>query len=113
MRYVLMDPPSLVRDPIAVSVEAFLLREAAEGRGELEIKTDGDEFCVSFGSAKVRAEDCDIAFVRLARALLDDQAFSKSLTRALRAPVACAERAAISRAPSPQEDGLQVSRFSF
>jgi hypothetical protein len=90
MRTLISDSPSLVRDPVAVSIESFLLRETAEGRGRFEVTMDGNEYCVSFGSKKVRAENCDIAFVRLARALLDDKEFSKSLTRALRAPVASA-----------------------
>jgi hypothetical protein len=44
--------------------------------------------CVSFDSVTVRAENYDIAFVRLANMLLDNERFSAGLIDALRGPVA-------------------------
>jgi hypothetical protein len=46
---------------------------------------------VRFANASARAENYDIAFVRLARALLEDERYCVSLTTALREPISVAE----------------------
>jgi hypothetical protein len=80
-----------VRDPIAVSIEGFLHREAARGHGQLKMNQEDDGVRVRFANATARGENYDIAFVRLARALLEDDRYSVALTAALREPISVAE----------------------
>jgi len=76
-----------VRDPIAVSIEGFLNHEAAQGRGELHLNHEDRGVRVSFAGVTVQAENYDIAFVRLARMLLDDARYFDALADLLREPM--------------------------
>jgi hypothetical protein len=72
------------RDPVAVSIEEYLLQEASNGSGPLKMREHPDEVTVSFGSVAAHGEIVDIALIRLARVLLDDQRFAAELMDRLR-----------------------------
>lgn len=71
-------------DPVAVSIEEYLQRQATAGHGPLRMRKHPDEVTVSFGSVATRGEDYDIALLRLARVLMDDERFRDGLIDRLR-----------------------------
>lgn len=88
-QFTVMRPPSsapkvVACDPVAASIENRLRGMAASGQGELQLEAGADGIQLSFGSATVRAENYDIALVRLARSLLDDGKVGSGLVDALR-----------------------------
>jgi hypothetical protein len=72
------------RDPVAVSIEEYLRQEAGVGHGPLKMREHPDGVAISFGGVSARGETGDIALVRLARSLLDDQRFAAELMGRLR-----------------------------
>lgn len=75
---------SLARDPVAVSIEDYLQHEAVAGHGPLRMREHPDEVTVSFGTTVVRGETYDIALLRLARVLMEDECFTEALIDRLR-----------------------------
>jgi len=58
----------------------------ADGYGDYSIRKECDEIVVHFGPVEVRGENCDIALLRLANALLDDAKLSRPFLVHLRNP---------------------------
>lgn len=81
---LLVSPDVADRDPVAASVEDFLEAEMAKGNGRLSKRIKKDGFCVSFSNATAIGPSYDIAFIRLAVSLLDDDLLSRGLRDALR-----------------------------
>jgi hypothetical protein len=76
------------RDPVALLVEEQL-SELAQGSGtevHFDSSNSGD-IEVRFETFTIRGENRDIALLRLASALLDDNRFAPTLIHALRSPV--------------------------
>jgi hypothetical protein len=73
MNFAQFVSPVRACDPVAAAVEEHLRNMESEGHGELAIDEGRDEVTLTFGGVKVRAENYDIALVRLAGALLDDE----------------------------------------
>ena len=71
-------------DPVAVAVEKQLREMHADGYGELFINEEKNGVSLTFGTVETRAENYDIALVRLGVALLDDPQCGKALTTRLR-----------------------------
>ena len=63
-------------DPVALAVQSHARSLQNDGYGELGMRVDRGEVVVSFGPIEVRGENCDVALVRLATALLDHAALS-------------------------------------
>ena len=59
-------------DAVAVAMEEHIRSLESDGHGDLVIERLDDGINIAFGNVKVRAENYDIALVRLAGALLDD-----------------------------------------
>src|SRR6266540_137924 len=72
------------RDPVAVSIEDYLHHEATLGHGRLRLRDETEGVVVSFGEVTARAETYDIALVRIARSLLEDDRFKEPLMERLR-----------------------------
>jgi hypothetical protein len=74
---------SAVRDPFAVVIEKYLHEQAASGRGALKMRAhpDGDSVC--FASHNAHGDTFDIALLRLARSLMEDERFASSLLERL------------------------------
>ena len=75
------------RDPVAVAVEKQLREMHADGYGELFVDEEKNGVRLTFGRVETRAENYDIAFVRLGVALLNDPQCGKTLTTRLRRTV--------------------------
>ena len=75
----------LSTDPVATSIEEYLQRQSTLGHGPLKLREHPDEVTVSFGPVATRGEDYDIALLRLARVLMDDERFRDGLIDLLRA----------------------------
>ena len=59
-------------DAVAAAMEDHIRKLQSDGHGELVTARMEDGISLAFGDVKVRAENYDIALVRLAGALLDD-----------------------------------------
>jgi hypothetical protein len=75
--------PCVSRDPVAETIEKHLRNLGAVFQCELRVDDTPPEFHVSFGGTAVAGESFDIAFVRLAFRLLDDERFSDSIKATL------------------------------
>jgi hypothetical protein len=72
---------------VAIAVEEHLRKLQAKGEGVLNADQEKDGVCLTFNDVVAQAADFDIAFVRLASALLDDRRFKVPLMQALRPPM--------------------------
>jgi hypothetical protein len=76
------EPKLEASDPVALAVESHAQNMEAQGYGVFSIRKDADEVVVGFGPVEARGENCDVALLRLAGALLDHPVFSEPfLTR--------------------------------
>lgn len=78
---------SSTRDPVCQSIEALLRDLEAEGKGTLEVRADGASVEISFGKFKVVAKDRDIALVRLANLMIDDDRYTSRLIEVIKGPM--------------------------
>lgn len=74
-----MHTPEPDRDPVAVSIEQFLKEETERGNGQLQTFEDDEGVAVTFGGATAQALSYDLALVRLATVLFDDERYCESL----------------------------------
>jgi hypothetical protein len=81
-------PGLSVHDPVAAAIERHLRRLKATRRCKLNADQRADGVYLSFGKAIARAENYDIALVRLGQALLEDEEFRGPLIAALSGHVA-------------------------
>jgi hypothetical protein len=79
--------PVASRDPVAVSIEAYLRDLDANGGDSFNWRNVGRQIELSFGTWTARAEQYDIALVRLASAMLDDLRFGPGLMEILEGPM--------------------------
>jgi hypothetical protein len=69
-------------DSVALAVESLARKMEAQGYGVFSINKDVDQVVIGFGPVEVRGENCDVALLRLASALLGHPVFSEPfLTR--------------------------------
>ena len=67
---------------MALAVESHARHMEAQGYGAFSIRNDAGGVITVFGPVKVRGENCDVALLRLASALLDQPEFCEPfLTR--------------------------------
>jgi hypothetical protein len=71
-------------DPVAVSIREFLVQKAAESDEEVRIKDAENGVRVEFASLTVQAETFDLAMIRMAKVLLEDERFGAAIVEALR-----------------------------
>lgn len=71
-------------DMVAMIIEHHLRAMEKAGHGKLAVTQENRGFKVTFGAHTVRGEDYDIALVRLASLLLEDERMSKVLCARLR-----------------------------
>jgi hypothetical protein len=75
---------SYATDPVATVIESHL------GRDELKTSPEAGGIRLSFADATARAENYDLALLRLANVLLDDVRYKNGLVTALRSEKAMA-----------------------
>jgi hypothetical protein len=69
-------------DAVALAIESHVRDMEAQGYGAFSIRKEVDEVVAGFGPIEVRGENCDVALLRLAGAVLDHPDFSEPfLTR--------------------------------
>jgi hypothetical protein len=73
-------------DAVALAVESHLHSMQLDGHGEFFCREDKGEIVLAFGSVEVRAENSDLALLRLASALLDHPKFSAPFLARMRNP---------------------------
>jgi hypothetical protein len=71
------EPQLQATDTVALAVESHARNMEAQGYGVFSIRKDADEVVVGFGPVEVRGENCDLALLRLAAALLDNPNLSE------------------------------------
>lgn len=71
------------RDPVAAAIEGLLLEMQANGLGSLQTVSRTGMIALSFGEMEAEGRTLDIALVRLANAMMDDEKFSRFLIEAL------------------------------
>lgn len=71
------------RDPVAVSIEEFLKEETQRGGGHLQTVEDDEGVAVTFAGATAQAFSYDLALVRLATVLFEDERYCESLVSRL------------------------------
>ncbi len=74
-----MHTPEIDRDPVAASIEAFLKEEAHRGSSQLQTFENDEGVAVTFAGATGQALSYDLALVRLATVLFDDERYCESL----------------------------------
>jgi hypothetical protein len=78
-----MHTPETDRDPVAVSIEEFLNEESQHGGGPLHTAEDDEGVSVTFDGATAQAPSYDLALVRLATVLFDDERYCEALVSRL------------------------------
>ena len=74
-------------DAVAVAMEDHLRNLQADGHGDLRVERVENGVRLAFGNIEVRAENYDIALVRIGGALLDDGRLGDHFLARLRAGV--------------------------
>ena len=72
------------RDPVCEAIELLLHDLVEQGHGPLESTTEGETIHLRFGAVDVDAPTFDIALVRLANRLIDDQKYCAIICSVLR-----------------------------
>jgi hypothetical protein len=80
-------PTKAGRDPVCEAIESLLRDLEAEGRGQLNTFDTEDSVRVTFGDFSACAFSRDIALVRLAKAMIDDDRYCAVLMDTLRKPM--------------------------
>jgi hypothetical protein len=79
-----LSPNVRAYDRVALAVEDHLRDMEADGYGELIVDIEDDGVALIFGTVHVRADNYDIALVRLAGALLNDRHVGSTFMERLR-----------------------------
>lgn len=79
-------PPNAARacDPVSATVERHLRVMEADGLGVFSVDDGADGISLTFGPAEARAENYDVALIRLAGAILEVAHLRRPFTRRLR-----------------------------
>ncbi|MDR3406597.1 MAG: hypothetical protein P4L99_29195 [Chthoniobacter sp.] len=81
-------PPDVrASDPVAWAVEEHLHKMEADGLGRLVVDRDLYAVRLTFGSARARGENYDIALVRLAGEILNDPRLAEQFLSRIRGSV--------------------------